>query len=88
MNPLAKNRVAEMLEPVIGSLPPEAARQVVDLTADEAAQRRVETLAAKANEGTLTDAERAEYESIVDAADIIATLQAVARRTLRTASAA
>ena len=44
---------------------------------------RVEELASKANEGILTPDERAEYEAYVDAGDIVATLQAVARKTLQ-----
>ena len=45
--------------------------------------QRVEELASKANEGTLTPDERSEYEAYVDAGDIVATLQAVARKTLQ-----
>jgi len=47
-------------------------------------QQRVEELAWKANEGTLSPEERSEYEAYVDAGDIVATLQAVARKTLQT----
>ena len=72
-----------VLEPILRSLPPEAARQIARAEADEELQRRVEDLACKANEGTLTAEEQAEYESYVDAGDIVATLQAVARKTLQ-----
>ena len=51
--------------------------------ADEELQQRVEELACKANEGTLTAEEQSEYEAYVDAGDIVATLQAVARKTLQ-----
>ena len=40
-------------------------------------------IACTANEGTLTSEERSEYEAYVDAGDIVATLQAVARKTLQ-----
>ena len=72
-----------VLEPVLRSLPLEAARQIAHAEADEELQQRVEELACKANEGTLTPEERFEYEAYVDAGDIVATLQAVARKTLQ-----
>ena len=72
-----------VLEPSLRSLPPEAARQIARAEAGEELQQRVEELASKANEGTLTPDERSEYEADVDAGDIVATLQAVARRTLQ-----
>jgi len=39
-------------------------------------------LAGKCNEGALTEEERAEYESFVEAGDFIAILQAEARQVL------
>lgn len=74
--------VGRLLEPVFLTLPPEAARRIVDLEADEEVQRRIEFLAQKANEGELTEAELDEYEMYISAGDILATLQALARRTL------
>ena len=71
-----------VLEPVLRSLPPEAARQIVRAEADEDLQQRVQELAGRANEGTLTPDEQREYEAYVDAGDIVATLQAVARKLL------
>lgn len=70
-----------VLEPVLRSLPPEAARQIVRAEADEELQQRVQELAGRANEGILTPDEQREYEAYVDAGDIVATLQAVARKT-------
>ena len=72
-----------LLEPVFQTLPPDVARQIIDLEADEQLQRRVETLAQKAGAGELTAEERAEYEAFVETGDILATLQALARRTLQ-----
>ncbi len=77
------NVLHRVLEPILRSLPPEAARQIARAEADEELQKRVEELACKANEGTLTAEERSEYEAYVDAGDIVATLQAVARKTLQ-----
>lgn len=82
MNLTTKNRVTELLGPVIQTLPPDAARRMIDVTADESLQDRIAYLAERANEGELTSDERAEYESIVDAGDIVAALQAIARRSL------
>lgn len=73
-----------VLEPILRSLPPESARQIAQARADEDLQLRVEELACKANEGMLSPEERSEYEAYVDAGDIVATLQAVARKTLQT----
>lgn len=72
-----------VLEPLLRSLPPEAASQIAHAEADEELQQRVQELAHKANEGTLTPEEQREYEAYVDAGDIVATLQAIARQTLR-----
>ena len=73
-----------VLEPALRSLPPEAAWQIVRAEADEELQQRVQELAGRANEGILTPDEQREYEAYVDAGDIVATLQAVARKTLQT----
>jgi hypothetical protein len=62
MNTSTENMVGRLLEPVFQALPPETARQIVDLEADEELQRRVEVLARKANDGELTVEEREEYE--------------------------
>ena len=86
MNAATENMVGKLLEPVFRTLPPEAARRIVDLEADEELQRRVELLAQKANEEELTAEELEEYEMYIAAGDILATLQALARRTLRNAA--
>jgi len=75
-----------VLEPVLRSLPPEAARQIASAEADDELQQRIAELADKANEGTLTPEEQREYEAYIDAGDIVATLQIIARKTLETAS--
>jgi hypothetical protein len=45
-------------------------------------QERVDTLAERANEGLLTDDERAEYEALINAEDLVAILKLKARRQL------
>jgi hypothetical protein len=70
-------------DPVIRALNVEAMRALVGLRADAEVQARVEYLADRCNEGTLTDDERSEYESMVSLSTLIAMLQARARAALR-----
>jgi hypothetical protein len=77
-----------MLDPVGLALGPDAARKLIALRADADAQRRMDELAEKANEGSLTSAERSEYETLIAAATVIAALQAKARAHLAGSSAA
>jgi hypothetical protein len=72
-----------VLEPVLRALPLESARQIAQAEADESLQRRVAELACKANEGALSPEELRTYQAYVDAGDIVASLQAVARRMLQ-----
>ncbi|MCA9047752.1 MAG: hypothetical protein KDA89_03435, partial [Planctomycetaceae bacterium] len=83
MKAATENMIGRVLEPVFRTLPPDAARQIVGLTADEELQQKVQSLAQRANEGELTPEQREEYEALIDAGDILATLQALARRTLQ-----
>lgn len=69
-------------EPVLRILSAEQARRIVDFHGDEKLQQRIEELAGKANEGELSEAERAEYQGYVQANQFIAILQAKARRLL------
>jgi hypothetical protein len=71
-----------LIEPVARCFSPEVAQRLLSLPADPAIQSRVAELAAKANEGQLTEAERADYEEYVDAVDMIGVLQARARSAL------
>lgn len=58
------------------------AQKLVDYRADPALRDRIEELAAKSNEGELTEQERAEYEGYVKANKFMAILQAKARKLL------
>jgi hypothetical protein len=71
-----------LLEPLSRCLDTESARRVVELQIATPVQERIDTLAEKANEGTLTDDERLEYEALVNAADFISILKFKARRQL------
>jgi len=69
----------EILEPVARAFSRDVAEALVGIRASPSAQQRVSELAEKCNEGLLTSAERAEYESYVSAVDLISVLQAKAR---------
>ncbi len=69
-------------EPLLGILSPDQVHKIADYHADELLQTRIEELARKANEGELTDDERAEYEGYAQANKFVAVLQAQARRRL------
>ena len=71
------------LEPVTDAFTPETARQFAELRTDAELQAHVDDLARKANDGTITPAEDAEYKAIIDAADLVSILQMKARRFLR-----
>jgi hypothetical protein len=72
----------QFLDPLSRCLDTESARRVLALDVPAAVQARVDTLAELANEGLLTDDERAEYEAIVNAEDLVAILKLKARRQL------
>jgi hypothetical protein len=71
-----------LLDPVTRCLTPEVAQQLVALRADPQLQERLDTLADKCTEGLLSADEREEYETYVQAVQIIAILQAKARKLL------
>jgi hypothetical protein len=75
-----------LLDPVGRCLSRRAARELASLRADDEVQAHVRDLAQKCNEGTLTAEERAEYESYVMAANVVAILQAKARARLASTS--
>jgi len=68
-----------LLEPLSRCLDPESARRVVDFQVDRPVQERIDGLAERANEGTLSDSERSEYEALINAADFISILKLKAR---------
>ena len=72
-----------LLDPLARILTPEVARKLVKLRFDSKTQARIDELARKSNEGELSEAEREDYETIVNAIDFIAILQAKARASLK-----
>lgn len=71
-----------LLEPLSRCFDAECARRVVDLQIDPPVQERIDRLAERANEGSLTDSERSEYEALINAADFISILKLKAREHL------
>ena len=78
----ATDLLGRVIAPLGRCLTPHAAKEILSLRADEAASRRIEELAAKCDAGTLTPEERAEYQVFVEVGDLVALLQAKARRYL------
>jgi hypothetical protein len=79
-NTAATELLGRVIAPLGRCLTPVAAKEILALHADEPARLRVEELAAKCDAGTLTPEERAEYRLFVDVGDLVALLQAKARR--------
>ncbi len=75
-----------LLDPLSRCLDAESARRLIELRVAPPIQERIDTLAERANEGLLTDDERAEYEAFINAADFISILKSKARRHLYTSS--
>ena len=71
--------LAKILDPVAQCFTPEVAKRVAELRADPAVQARLEELAEKCNEGTITPEEIAEYDAYIQAMDVVAVLQKKAR---------
>jgi hypothetical protein len=72
----------QVLDPLVECLTPEAARTVVALRADPELQARLDQLADRANEGSMTPAERAEYEKFRATFHMVTLLQSKARQLL------
>jgi hypothetical protein len=58
-------------------------RRILEFRVDPAVQARLDILGEKANEGTLSGDERAEYEAAINAAELISTLKLKAQRQLK-----
>ena len=74
-----------LLEPLSRCLDAESARRIIGLQIDPPVQERIDSLAQRANEGTLTDGERSECEALINAADFISILYLKARQQLDSA---
>lgn len=71
-----------LLEPLSRCLDAGSARRLVDFRVDLSVQERINTLAERANDGSLSSDERAEYEALINAADFISILKLKAKRHL------
>ena len=65
--------------PLFALLSTEQTRQLAELESDPALAERLTQLAEKANDGELTEADRAEYEAYIEANNLLSILQAEAR---------
>ncbi len=72
----------ELIEPVARCFTPEVARRILSLRASTDLQTRLDDLANKCAEGTLTPEEHEQYESYVRGMNFIGVLQASARAQL------
>jgi len=72
----------ELLDPFARCLDTESAQRIAEFQIAASVQERVDALAERANEGVLTEDERAEYDTLINAADFIAILKLKAGRHL------
>ena len=70
----------QLLDPAAGWLTPQSAQKLVDWKVSDELRERIEALGRKANLGTLSDEEDAEYRTYLDDAEVISLMQAKARR--------
>jgi hypothetical protein len=78
----ATDFLSTYIEPLVEDLTPQQARKILSIKPTERLLARVELLAERANAGSLTEQERAEYEHYIDVDDVIGILKAKARRIL------
>jgi len=76
----------DFLDPIRDCLTVEAVERIVALRAGPEVQARLDELAEKNAEGTITPDERAQHESIVNTATLVGILQAKARLRLANGS--
>lgn len=72
----------QLLDPFTQCLDADSAQRVIELGIPPPVERRVNELAARANDGLLSDDERAEYEALLNATDFIAILKLKTKRRL------
>lgn len=72
----------ELLDPFAQCLDAQSAQRVIEFGIAPSVQQKVEMLAERANEGTLTSDELRDYEALINGADFIAILKLKAQRRL------
>jgi hypothetical protein len=75
--------IDRFLDPLTGCFTPQVAERIVALRLDPELSARIEYLAQKANDGTITADEDDEYKDYVEGGDMLALIQAKARRLLK-----
>jgi hypothetical protein len=70
----------QLLDPAAGWLTPQSAQKLVDWKVSDELRERIELLCRKANLGTLSEEEDAEYRTYLDDAEVISIMQVKARR--------
>jgi hypothetical protein len=76
--------IDRLLEPVTACLPPEVAQRIIDISLDDPSiAERLAYLREKANEGSLTEQERSEYEGFVEANDLLTLIKDQVRSSLQ-----
>ena len=70
------------MDPLTEAFTPKVAAALLELRADSELEAHIAELRQKANDGTLTPAEDADYKDFVEAVDLISIVQAKARRFL------
>lgn len=78
----APDLLSTYLEPIAQGLTTGQAEKILAIKPSSDLQQRVSELGDKASAGTLTPAERAEYEYYIDVDDVIGVLKAKARHLL------
>jgi len=82
-NPAVVEALDGLLEPLSRCLDTESAQCVGEFRLNPALQARIDILAERANDGELSDDERAEYEAFGDAVDFISIFQIKSQRQLK-----
>jgi hypothetical protein len=80
---IAASPLDSLLDPFSRCFDAESARRVTEFRIDPGVQARIGVLAERANDGMLGEDERGEYESLVNAADLISILKLKAIRQLK-----
>lgn len=75
--------LSRVIDPANPTLTPQAAEGILSLSYSEADHQRMQELAAKSNDGTLSEEERRELEGYVFVGDLLAMLKSKARQSLR-----
>ena len=81
-NPAIDTALDGLLDPLSRCLDAESSRRVIELRVDPVVQARIDALAECANNGVLSEEQRAEYEAFINAGDFISILKLKARRHL------